>query len=64
MPYFKFFDYNDPKYSELDKFDFESAKIYDKKDGSIAFLYFYENKWNVASSTVPDGMNNYCFGRQ
>lgn len=64
MPYYKFHDYNDPRFSDLKKFDWESVKVYEKKDGSIAFMYYYSGKWNVASSTIPDGTNDYCFSQQ
>lgn len=41
LPYYKFFDYNDTKYSQLKDFDFRDYKIYQKFDGSIAFIYYY-----------------------
>jgi tRNA splicing ligase len=55
LPYHKFFDYDDTKYSELGKFNFKDYKIYEKHDGSLATVYFYEGEWHVASSGVPDG---------
>lgn len=39
-------------------------KIYEKQDGSLAFLYYYDQQWHVASSTIPDGLNSYCFARR
>lgn len=48
----------------MDKFDWNSAVVYEKKDGSLAFMYYYQGNWHVASSTIPDGTNNYCFAKQ
>ena len=44
-------------------FDWQSSKIYEKLDGSICALYYYEG-WNVASSTKPDASGSYCFSRK
>lgn len=35
--------------------DFESYDIYRKYDGSLCILYWYDDKWHVASSITPDG---------
>ena len=59
FPYAKFFDYAD-KHCNF-KIDWESAIITEKIDGSIATLYFYDNKWNVSSSSIPDGKAPMCF---
>ena len=37
-----------------DKIDWHSAKFWEKIDGSLMFLYYYDGKWNVASSGMPD----------
>lgn len=63
LPYFKFFDYNDKKFNQLNKFVFEDCKLYEKYDGSMATLYYYGGNWEVASSRIPDGENSYCFAR-
>lgn len=50
-PFEKFFNYTA---SNAPKIDWENAKIYEKLDGSLMTLYFYDNKWIVASSGLPD----------
>ena len=59
LPFFKFFDCGDSHFKNI--IDWDSAVIYDKIDGSIATLYYYQNKWNVASSSCPDGSAMMCF---
>eukprot|EP01118_Nematostelium_gracile_P004852 TRINITY_DN15786_c0_g1_i1.p1 TRINITY_DN15786_c0_g1~~TRINITY_DN15786_c0_g1_i1.p1 ORF type:complete len:424 (+),score=105.21 TRINITY_DN15786_c0_g1_i1:47-1318(+) len=50
-PYAKFFN---AKEKEADKIDWKTAKVFEKVDGSLATLYWY-NGWHVASSSIPDG---------
>jgi len=38
-----------------DTVDFNTAKIYEKLDGSLMQLYYYGGSWRVASSGTPDG---------
>jgi len=45
------------------KIDWDTARIYEKADGSLCIVYPYDNKWNVASSGMPDasgGINGLC----
>ena len=44
LPFFKFFDHMD-KYCSFD-LDLPSIKVYEKMDGSLATLYFYNNRWS------------------
>src|SRR3990167_5689352 len=50
-PYERFLNYLEPGSAEI---DWRSAKIYEKLDGSLCTLYWYDNKWNVATSGTPD----------
>jgi len=50
-PFNKFFNYNEPNAHDI---DWESAKIYEKLDGSLIQLYYYNNEWKVATSGSPD----------
>jgi hypothetical protein len=63
MPYMKFFEYNDKNYNDNDfKYDEgEEVKVYEKIDGTLAVLYFYDNSWQVASSYFPDGKDAMCY---
>ncbi len=36
------------------KIDWETAKVYEKLDGSLVVLYWYDNHWNVQTSGTPD----------
>lgn len=40
--------------------DLQKYKVYEKHDGSLAVLYFYNGQWNVSSSSVPDGNVIMC----
>ena len=59
LPFYKFFDHGDKFF--INTIDWESAMVYEKIDGSMATLYYYNNKWNVASSSCPDGSAMMCF---
>ncbi|HEY4329653.1 MAG TPA: T4 RnlA family RNA ligase [Phycisphaerae bacterium] len=50
-PYDKFFNYGEPLAAAL---DWPTARLYEKLDGSLMTLYFYDHKWHVASSGTPD----------
>lgn len=50
-PYDKFFNYGEGHASEI---KWETAKVYEKLDGSLMTLYYYKDEWHVASSGVPD----------
>lgn len=51
-PYKKFFNYGEKNAVKL---DWTSTVCLEKLDGSIAILYYYDNKWHVGSSGTPDG---------
>jgi RNA ligase len=51
-PYDKFFNYGEGKAATI---DWSSAKVYEKLDGSLMVLYYYDDKWQVSSSGTPDG---------
>lgn len=54
-PFDKFFNYNEPF---ADKIDFLSAKIFEKIDGSLIKLYFYNNQWNVSTMKNIDAKDS------
>lgn len=45
-PFPKFFNYEEHKEDEIPKTSFE---VYEKMDGSLGILYFYNDKWNIAT---------------
>ena len=51
--YEKFFNVHE-KNQEVEEFDWNDCRVYDKLDGSICTLYFYSGEWHVASSSVAD----------
>lgn len=52
-PFNKFFNLGENIETEK-LFDWNNYKVYPKLDGSLISLYFYDNKWNIASSGNPD----------
>lgn len=52
FPYTKFFNAEEPKAAII---NWDSAKVYEKLDGSLVTLYFYDNKWQMSTSGTPDG---------
>jgi len=51
FPYSKFFNYGE---GHADDIDWSSARVYEKLDGSLMTLYFYDGAWQVSSSGLPD----------
>ncbi len=51
-PYDKFFNHGEGHAAPV---DWSSAQVYDKLDGSLMTLYFYDGEWRVQSSGTPDG---------
>lgn len=47
----KFFNHGENHSVQI---DWESARVYEKLDGSLMQLYWYDNQWNVATSGTPD----------
>jgi RNA ligase len=50
-PYDKFFNYGE---GHAPKLDWNTAKVYEKLDGSLMTLYFYQGEWRVQSSGMAD----------
>jgi hypothetical protein len=50
-PYDRFFNYGDGNAAQI---DWTTAKVYEKLDGSLMTLYWYDGEWRVASSGTPD----------
>lgn len=55
-PYDKFFNFGE-KYAEEIIFN-ENTKVYEKYDGSIMTIYYYNGVWNVSSSGSVDADGN------
>lgn len=47
----KFFNYGEVHAAQI---DWNTARVQEKCDGSLATLYFYDNKWQMATSGSPD----------
>jgi len=52
FPYEKFFNVGEGYCAQL---DWDNAKFYEKSDGSLTNVYFYNGKWHVQTSGVIDG---------
>ncbi len=50
-PFYRFSDYSEKSNAVL---DMESLKFYEKLDGSIISLYYYNGEWNISTKTIPD----------
>ncbi|MDF0553984.1 T4 RnlA family RNA ligase [Kamptonema sp. UHCC 0994] len=50
-PYNKFFNYGEIHANPI---NWNSAKVYEKLDGSLTVLYFYDGEWRVQTSGTPD----------
>lgn len=50
-PYDKFFNYGEIHAATI---NWNNAKVYEKLDGSLTALYFYNGEWRVQSSGTPD----------
>jgi len=53
--YNKFFNYGEPFAEQI---DWSQATVYDKLDGSLMVLYFYDGQWQVQSSGTADATGN------
>ena len=51
FPYTKFFNYGEGHAAEI---DWSAARVYEKVDGSLMVLYYYDGHWEVSSSGLPD----------
>ena len=53
-PFAKFFNADEPNAAPaLGDFDWSSARVYEKCDGSLMTLYHYGKRWHVSSSSLP-----------
>lgn len=50
-PFDKFFNFGEYYAPEI---KWENSKVFEKIDGSIMTLYFYDNSWHVSSASMPD----------
>lgn len=50
-PFDKFFNHGEQQAAVI---DWPSARVQEKLDGSLMFLYWYDGAWHVASSGLPD----------
>jgi len=50
-PYNKFFNHGEGHAAPI---DWATARVFEKVDGSLMTLYWYDNQWQVASSGTPD----------
>ena len=53
--YSRFFNHYEGLAAEI---DWSSAKVMEKLDGSIMQVFWYDGKWQVASSGLPDALGN------
>ncbi len=53
FPYKKFFNHGEKSAAKI---DWTTARVYEKVDGSLMTLYWYDEKWHVASSGTPDAI--------
>jgi len=50
-PYKKFFNHNEPQGRAIaEVLDWDTVTVYEKLDGQLCTVYFYDNQWHVASS--------------
>jgi hypothetical protein len=47
----KFFNYGEPNAESI---DWKTARVFEKADGSLTQLFFYDNMWHIATSGSPD----------
>jgi hypothetical protein len=58
-PYRKFFNYGE---GHADEIDWKTARVYEKLDGSLMTIYYYDDHWEVASSGLPDASGQANMG--
>lgn len=54
-PFDRFLNYGQ---EGADEIDWASARILEKLDGSLATIYFYDDRWHIATSGTPDAGGN------
>ena len=50
-PYNKFFNHGEKHAADI---NWTTSKVYNKLDGSLITLYWYDSKWHVSTSGMPD----------
>jgi len=55
-PFSKFFNYGEKNAVQI---DWSSAEVQEKMDGSIMKLYYYNQKWNVASNSCIEALSDF-----
>lgn len=55
----KFFNYGEGHAANI---NWQTARVYEKLDGSLMSLYWYKDKWNVATSGTPNALCEVPFG--
>ena len=58
MPFMKFFNAAEPL-GKATTFDWATAKVYEKLDGSLMTLYWHKGRWIVASSRLPEAEGSF-----
>lgn len=61
FPYTKFFNHGDHLAHEI---NWDTARVFEKLDGSIMTLYYYDGAWQVQSNGMPDAAGNVGFSDQ
>lgn len=59
-PFFKFFNLGEPNAHQI---DWDEATVYEKMDGSLMTLYWYDGAWQVASNGLPDASGSIGSGQ-
>lgn len=59
LPYCRFFNAEETKAAVI---DWSTAKCFNKVDGSLVYLYYYNNEWHVSTSGIPDASGTLPFG--
>ncbi len=54
-PYDKFFNIEEQRAAKI---DWSTAKVFEKLDGSLFTMYWYDNEWQVSTSGMPDALGN------
>ena len=58
-PFDKFFNHGEGHAHDI---EWGSARVFEKVDGSLMILYFYEGEWHIASSGTPDAAGRLQIG--
>lgn len=53
LPFRRFFNYGEAKSEE--EIDWNTAKVQEKVDGSLIIVYYYQDKWHIATRGTPNG---------